>query len=243
VQQFQTILSSVVADGGGDMPESLNAALHDAIQKVSWRGEDTVKLVFLVADAPPHLYYANDYDYAQEMVVAAQHGIKIHPIASSGLPPDGEYIFRQIAEYTMGHFIFLTYQQGASGAPGESRSDLQVGTPANPQNQQQGDYTVERLDELVLRLIKDELAALHQKVAASGAGVPLVMQANGGGDTPSQNIPPGSGGGEANVLSRFSIFLLIGIVAASVLLGYSLRSGRPSSAPAPTPKRKNEELV
>lgn len=161
---FQTSLNNISASGGGDTPEALNEALHNAIQNVGWRGEDTVKLVFLVADAPPHLDYANDYDYAQEMVTAAQRGIKIHPIASSGLSPDGEFIFRQIAQYTMGRFIFLTYDQGTSGAPGESRSDLNVGTPGSPDLQQPGDYTVEQLDKLVLRLIQDELNALRSPV-------------------------------------------------------------------------------
>ena len=43
-----------------------------------------------------------DYDYAHEMAVAASRGIKIEPIASSGLEPDGEYIFRQFAQITQG---------------------------------------------------------------------------------------------------------------------------------------------
>ena len=159
---FQTSLNSVRAGGGGDTPESLNEALHDALNGVNWRGEDTIKLVFLVADAPPHLDYPQDYDYAEEMVIAAQRGIKIHPIASSGLNPSGEFIFRQIAQYTMGHFIFLTYEGGVPGIAGDERDDLHVGEPDNPDDPQDvGDYTVEQLDELVLLLIKDELAALR----------------------------------------------------------------------------------
>jgi hypothetical protein len=159
VAVFQANLNMVEADGGGDIPESLNEALHNAVQDVQWRGDDTVKLIFLVADAPPHLDYANDYDYVEEVAIAAANGIKIHPIASSGLKPDGEFILRQIAQYTMGHFLFLTYQQGSSGAAGDSRTDLEVGDPIDPQTQQ-GDYTVEQLDDLVLQLIKNEMAAL-----------------------------------------------------------------------------------
>ncbi len=181
---FQTTLGLVQAGGGGDNPESLNAALHEAVQSVSWRGDDAVKLIFLVADAPPHLDYPDDYDYAQEMVIAAQRGIKVHPIASSGLSPDGEYIFRQLAEYTMGHFLFLTYQQGASGTPGEVRPDLHVGQPAEPQNQQQGDYTVEHLDELVLRLITDEIAALKTPANTAGGIAPALLTVTG--------LPPAS---------------------------------------------------
>lgn len=164
VTEFQTSLMSVQAGGGGDTPESLNEALHLAVQGLQWRGDDTIKLIFLVADAPPHLDYANDFDYAQEMVVASWEGIKIHPIASSGLTPDGEYIFRQLAQYTMGRFLFLTYQSGTSGAPGTQRTDLEASTENN-------NYSVEYLDELVLRLITDEIAALETVSDTQAAAV------------------------------------------------------------------------
>jgi len=148
VRRFQSDLSEVRAAGGDDYPESLNRALHEAIHRTEWRVDDTVSLIFLVADAPPHLDYPQDDDYAQEMVAAARRGIKIHPIGSSGLSPDGEFIFRQLAQYTMGHFIFLAYEQpqGDYGRP-----ELAAGGE---------DYTVEALDDLVVRLIGDELDAL-----------------------------------------------------------------------------------
>jgi hypothetical protein len=164
VAAFQIDLNGLRAGGGGDTPESLNEGLRRALHDVTWRGEDAVKLVFLVADAAPHLDYPQDYDYAEEMVFAAQQGIKIHPIASSGLDETGEFIFRQIAQYTLGHFIFLTYEGGQAGVAGDSRPDLHVGEPSDPETQVSGDYTVEQLDDLVLRLITDELAALRTPV-------------------------------------------------------------------------------
>jgi len=150
VTTFQAELSRVRADGGGDTPESLNAGLHDALQTVEWRGDDTIKLVFLVADAPPHLDYPNDYNYADEMLYAGERGIKIHPIASSGLDPVGEYIFRQIGQTTMGRFIFLTYADGTPGEAGDERPDLEASTQ---------DYTVDFLDGLVVRLVEEEINA------------------------------------------------------------------------------------
>lgn len=186
VGSFQATLGAVRSGGGGDTPESLNEGLHWAVQGVSWRGTDTIKLIFLVADAPPHLDYAQDYDYAQEMMSAARIGIKIHPIASSGLSPDGEFIFRQIAQYTMGHFLFLTYQQGSAGAPGEVRPDLHVGTPSAPAQGVQGDYSVENLDDLVLRLITDEIGALNQPVNVPGVVIPALMN----GQTQFINVSP-----------------------------------------------------
>ena len=142
VQQFSNTIREVAADGGGDGPESLNEALHVAVHEPSWRLENAIRLVFLVADAPPHLDYAQDYDYAEEMVEANRRGMKVFAIASSGLDDQGEYIFRQIAQHTMGRFIFIVY--GAGGT-----------TPHHV-----GQYTVEQLDDLVVRLVQEELAFL-----------------------------------------------------------------------------------
>jgi hypothetical protein len=159
VRQFQQVLLQLQADGGGDYPEALNEGLNEALNNVAWREENTVKLVFLVADAPPHIDYNNGLDYSLMMFDSLAKCIKIHPIASSGLQPEGEFILRQIAQVTMGHFIFLTYDDGTPGTPGDERPDLEVGTPEDEQGI--GDYSVSQLDEMVLRLITDELAALR----------------------------------------------------------------------------------
>lgn len=147
VRDFSKNLNTVFADGGGDYPESLNEGLHHALQSVEWRGPGTVQLIFLVADAPPHLDYVQDYDYAVEMENAARRGIKIFPIASSGLDDQGEYIFRQLAQYTQGRFVFLTYEGPTNGgAPGETTTH------------HVDDYSVENLDDLLVRLVEEELA-------------------------------------------------------------------------------------
>lgn len=166
VRQFQATLNTVEAWSGqfnNDWPEALNEGLYEAVNTLSWRGDDTVKLVFLVGDASPHLNHPEEtHIYAVEMFKAATNGIKIHSVASSGLEPEGEYIFRQISQVTMGHFIFLTYDTNSTtvtGAPpGGNRPDLNVGEPDNEQGA--GAYTVEQLHEIILRLITDELASL-----------------------------------------------------------------------------------
>lgn len=159
VTNFQRDLNSVVAAGGGDTPESLNQAFYEGLTMLDWRGDDTIKLVFLVADAPPHINYSDDVSYAESMQYALANGIKVHPIASGGLDNQGEFILRQIAQHTMGKFLFLTYDDGVGGSAGDSRTDLEVGDPEDEQGV--GDYSVSQLDELVLRLITDELAALR----------------------------------------------------------------------------------
>jgi len=147
VDVFKAALAEVRADGGGDTPEDLNAGLHQAVTSPSWRGDDTVKLMFLIADAPPHLDYQDGPDYADDVRAAARRGIKIMPIASSGLDDQGEYVFRQLAQITMARFTFLTY--GADGASPGDQTDHHV-----------SDYAVLALDDLVVRLVSDELRPL-----------------------------------------------------------------------------------
>jgi hypothetical protein len=146
VTAFTEELARVQADGGGDYPESLNEGLHNTIHLPEWRGEDTVSLIFLLADAPPHLDYAQDYDYAADVFAAAEMGIKIYPLASSGLDDQGEYVLRQLAQISGGKFLFLTY--GAGGAPGDDTTH------------HVDDYSVLSLDELVVRMVEEELAPL-----------------------------------------------------------------------------------
>ena len=146
IENFTEELRNIAAEGGGDYAESLNEGLHNAIHLPEWRVEETVSLIFLVADAPPHLDYANDFNYAEDVFEAVERGIKIFPLASSGLDDQGEYIFRQLAQISSGKFLFLTY--GAGGAPGDD-------TPHHVD-----DYSVLSLDELVVRLVEEELAQL-----------------------------------------------------------------------------------
>lgn len=147
VDAFQNALAEVQADGGGDVPEDLNAALAEALDKPSWRDE-TLKLVFLIADAPPHLDYQDEPDYATSITAAARRGIKIEPIASSGLDDQGEYVYRQLAQLTMGRFTFLTY--GADGGSSGDNTRHHV-----------SEYAVLSLDDLVVRLVQDELKPLR----------------------------------------------------------------------------------
>jgi hypothetical protein len=149
VNAFRQALLQVSADGGGDTPEDINSGLQVAIQQMDW-SEDAVRLVFLVADAPAHLDYGQEFDYTSATREAVRKGIKIYPIGASNTDDLAEYQFRQMAQQTLASFIFLTYQPGQSGgAPGES-------TTMNVDPEQ---FTVDRLDDLVVRVVQRELRA------------------------------------------------------------------------------------
>ncbi len=161
---FQRTLAALRADGGGDEPEALNEALHRSLNELSWRDEDTVRLAILVADAPPHLDYRwENFSYDTDMIEAVRMGIKIFPVGASNLNEQGEYIFRQLAQFTGGKFVFLTYADGSdpSSGPG-SQTDHDV-----------DNYSVDTLDRLVVRLVRDELGKLSM---VTNGGVPVAQQ-------------------------------------------------------------------
>jgi von Willebrand factor type A domain len=142
------MLARVQAAGGGDTPEALNEALHEVVHGMSWRS-DAARLVVLVADAPPHLDYGGP-QYDIDMQAALAKGIKLFAVGASGLDPVGEYIYRQIAQYTAGRFVFLTYRDAADPGSGPGTQ-----TPHDVRN-----YTVQTLDRLIVRLVGEELARL-----------------------------------------------------------------------------------
>jgi Mg-chelatase subunit ChlD len=145
---FQNLLSRVQAQGGGDTPEALNEALHEVVHSLSWRTA-AARLVVLVADAPPHLDYGGP-QYDSDMQAALAKGIKLFSVGASGLDPVGEYIFRQMAQYTAGRFVFLTYKDAANPASG----------PGTQTVHDVKNYSVQTLDKLVVRLVSEEMARL-----------------------------------------------------------------------------------
>ena len=146
---FQGALNALQADGGGDYPEAMNEALHETVHRLSWRGDGATRLVILLADAPPHLDYGGP-QYDDDMLAALGKGIKLFSVGASGLDRQGEYVQRQLAQFTGGRFVFLTYADAANPASGPGRE-----TVHDVRN-----YSVETLDRLVVRLVRDELARL-----------------------------------------------------------------------------------
>ena len=155
IGSFRKALAQVNADGGGDEPEALDEAFADALAKPHWSAPGkAIQLVFLVADAPPHVDRPVQIPYTASMKDAASRGIKVFPIASSSTGDQGEYVFRQIAQFTGARFVFLSYgAQGSGGTATGASSDIK-----------QRDYQELSLDELVVRLVGEEAQARITKL-------------------------------------------------------------------------------
>ena len=137
-----SFLQKQYAEGGGDFEEAVEKALADAIYDHEWNPEATAKLLFLVLDAPPHNTKQNRSYIPELMSDAAAKGIRIIPIASSGIDKDTEFLLRTMSITTGGSYVFLTDHSGV----GNTHLDPTI-----------GNYEVEYLNELLVRLINSYL--------------------------------------------------------------------------------------
>ncbi|MCB9689786.1 MAG: VWA domain-containing protein [Alphaproteobacteria bacterium] len=112
------------AKGGGDTEESLNEALAVAA-RLPYRPE-AARVAFLLADAPPHMDYADDLPYDQGVRRAVAAGLRVHTVAASGLDDVGSLVFRQIAQFTHGRFLFLEYEDDLAASAADHGVEGQV---------------------------------------------------------------------------------------------------------------------
>ncbi|MCP4503340.1 MAG: VWA domain-containing protein [Deltaproteobacteria bacterium] len=144
VDLFSSHLQSVQAGGGGDRPESLNQGLAVGVEQMKWR-KNSVKIAFVVADAPPHMDYEQDVPYGESALRALEKGIKIHMVAASGLQEFGSLVFRQTAQLTGGKFIFIEY--GGNIAASAAKHGVK-NAPQKSNN----------LDDILFEQVQEELA-------------------------------------------------------------------------------------
>lgn len=133
------LLNKEYADGGGDYEEAVELALQSSISDHSW-DSDSIKLMFLVLDAPPHNTVSIKESLIKSIQKASEMGIRIIPVASSGVDKDTEFLLRAFAMTTGGTYTFLTDHSGIGGSHIEPTI---------------GEYEVEQLNDLLVRVIEE----------------------------------------------------------------------------------------
>ncbi len=139
-----TDLRQQFAEGGGDYPEAVIDALDNAVNDHSWR-EKSTKLCFFVLDAPPHL--GEGKKLAKLTASAAEKGIRIIPVASSGVDTETEFLCRTMAMATGGTYVFLTDHSGVGGSHLEPTI---------------GDYEVEMLNDMLVRITGEYMEKIEK---------------------------------------------------------------------------------
>lgn len=127
------------ASGGGDYPEAVEEALDDALHGHEWSKEARARLLFLVLDAPPH-HERDIIDQLHDLTLeAAELGVRIIPVASSGVDVQTEYLMRFLSAATGGTYVFLTDHSGI----GNDHMEPAV-----------GEYEVRPLNDLLVDIIR-----------------------------------------------------------------------------------------
>ena len=150
IAECQKQIDSQYASGGGDYPEAVHTALENAVTGHQWR-EKAVKLCFFVLDAPPHEGEKINSSLRSSIITAAATGIRIIPVASSGVDQDFEILFRSFAVMTGGTYVFLTDHSGIGG----SHKEAEV-----------GEFDVEPLNECLIRITCEYCGLAYTRPAA-----------------------------------------------------------------------------
>lgn len=127
------------ANGGGDTPEAVEEGLAAAIDSMVWSENAVTRLLFLVLDAPPHLTAKNVEKLQRLATKAAEKGIKIVPIAASGVDQNTEFLMKALAVATNGTYTFLTDDSGIGNGHLKATTEK---------------HEIELLNALLVRLIK-----------------------------------------------------------------------------------------
>lgn len=152
-------LMAFKAEGGGDTPESVNQALHEAVSMLDWsEGEGVYRVVFLVGDAPPHMDYPDDVSYADSVRLASQRKIAINTV-QCGAMAETTVVWREIAGLGHGQYAAIE-QDGAMAAV------------VTPMDDELASLNRELAATALAYGAEEEKAELRQKVARSLAAPP-----------------------------------------------------------------------
>lgn len=111
---IHTELMSFRAQGGGDFPESVNQALHEAVTKITWnknKNKKTLKIIFLVGDAPPHMDYPDDVKYPETCKLAATRDIIINTV-QCGHNAETKTVWEKICRLAEGSYVQIDARGG-----------------------------------------------------------------------------------------------------------------------------------
>jgi len=113
---LDTVYSNLMkfkAGGGGDGPESVNQALHEAVIRTVWsRNASVYRVIFLVGDARPHMDYDNDIKYRETCRKAADKNIIINTIQCGNMQATRP-VWQEIAKIAFGEY-FQVAQAGSA---------------------------------------------------------------------------------------------------------------------------------
>lgn len=148
---FVAMMGTIAAGGGGDYPEDMNAGLAASMNNLRWTEQNAIRVLVMVADAPPQHYGDENFTYHSAIQQASAQGIRLLPVAASGSDRSTEYLFRSMGAATSTPYVYLTDESGVGGPHMEADTDR---------------VAVERFNDCLTRLIVADLRGqgMHELV-------------------------------------------------------------------------------
>ncbi|WP_378924135.1 VWA domain-containing protein [Pelagicoccus mobilis] len=113
IDEVYANLMQFQANGGGDEPESVNQALYEAVSEMQWNPDrDTLKTIFLVGDARPHMDYPDDVKFDVSCQLAQAKGILINTIQCGSLGGTASF-WKKISGSTNGTYAAILQDGGS----------------------------------------------------------------------------------------------------------------------------------
>jgi Mg-chelatase subunit ChlD len=105
-------LQGLRADGGGDIPEHVRAGLNDALTKIQWSSDSsTLKIIFLVGDAPAHTDYTDTPTVEELCTTAVKNNVIINTVRC-GPDEDTARMWQKIARLSEGRYFSIAEDGG-----------------------------------------------------------------------------------------------------------------------------------
>jgi len=159
------------AGGGGDGPESVNAALDAAVNQLNWSDQaQAYRVIFLVGDAPPHMDYPNEKQYPQIIAEARSRDIVVNAIQCGDMAETGAP-WAQIAG--LGGGMFFQVEQAGSAVAYSTPYDHELAALASKLDDTRLYYgSQEEKDAMAVKMAAaDSIEALASEEARARRGV------------------------------------------------------------------------
>ncbi|HZI05902.1 MAG TPA: vWA domain-containing protein [Archangium sp.] len=178
-----THLRKLQADGGGDTPEHVGRGLGEAVSKLSWdSSRETMKLIFLVGDAPP-AQRNDDWNFKHWVKRAAEKHIVVNTVRCGG-DPETETHWKLAAKMTDGRYESLDQSGGMVAVATPYDAEL---AKVNAELASKTLYAGKKEAQAANRARAEQMAGLAPEAAAER--IQFLKTTRGAGRSPSAPAP------------------------------------------------------
>lgn len=178
-----THLRGLQADGGGDTPEHVGRGLGEAVSKLSWdSSRETMKLIFLVGDAPP-AQRNDDWNFKHWVKRAAEKHIVVNTVRCGG-DPETETHWKLAAKTTDGRYESLDQSGGMVAVATPYDAEL---AKVNAELASKTLYAGKKEAQAANRARAEQMAGLAPEAAAER--IQFLKTTRGAGRAPSAPAP------------------------------------------------------